>query len=78
MNWTGIWQYVVGGIIVTWPGMIAGFIISWRKTRAHVDERTCEQNELIEKITHEQTRKLLSARSHPAGQAYHGHEGENP
>lgn len=75
MNWNAVWQYVIGGAIVSWPGVIAGFWMTWRKTRNHVDARTEQQNELIERLTADQTAALLAARNrHPGpGQSYHGH-----
>ena len=81
MHWDLIWQYVIGGIIVSWPGMIAGFVVNWRKTKAHVDQRTFQQNELIERLTAEQTSELLrsreGSRAPRPGREYHGHGDAN-
>lgn len=76
MNWTAIWQYVVGALIVTWPPVLAGFWVNWRLTRNHVDARTLEQTEQIAQLTADQTAELLRSRHPQPAQPYHGH-GEN-
>jgi hypothetical protein len=73
VHWDAIWQYVIGGAIVSWPGVIIGFWINWRKTRQHVDQRTEEQNKLIEQLTEQQTSELLRSRARQARPPYHGH-----
>lgn len=77
MNWHAVAQYVIGGAIVSWPPVLAGYWLTWRKTRAHVDQRTAEQNELIEQVTEQQTSALLRARR-PGGYHEHGDDSSAP
>lgn len=82
MNWHSVWQYVIGGAIVSWPPVLAGYWLTWRKTRRHVDVRTAEQNELIAQLTAEQTSVLMDADLMDSGllaarrAGYHGNEGD--
>lgn len=74
VNWHAVWQYVIGGAIVSWPPVLAGYWLTWRKTRKHVDAATERQNLLIEKLTAQQTRDLMDSGLLAARRAgYHGH-----
>ena len=73
MNWWAVLQYVIGGAVVSWPGVAAGLWLAVRKTKAHVDASTAEQTGRIEQITDAQTRTLLGHRAPGPGREYHGH-----
>lgn len=48
IDWATILQYSISGAIVSWPGVVAGFWLNWRKTRSHIDQATREQTEHLE------------------------------
>ena len=70
-------QYVIGAAIVSWPPVIAGFVINHHRMRAHVDRVTRDQTEQIAELTEAQTAELEQHREsrHPRPPGgYHGHE----
>lgn len=52
------WTTIVGSLIVTWPPVIAGFIINWHKTRNHVDKVAATQTRQITALTNQQTGQI--------------------
>jgi hypothetical protein len=77
IDWPAIIQYVIGGAAVSWPGVAVGLWLAVRKTKEHVDASTDAQTGKIEKITDDQTRRLLGHRAPGAGREYHGHGDEH-
>jgi hypothetical protein len=80
IDWSSVIQYVIGAGVVSWPPVVFGFWLGWRKTRAHVDKVTSRQTEQIAELTDAQTSEIAGAlerrhQARPGG--YHGHGEES-
>ena len=73
VNWDPVLQYVIGGLVVSWPPVLLGLWLNGRRTRRHVDRRTAEQNEMIAEMVRDQTAELLAERGSGRPGEYQGH-----